>query len=375
METKDEPSDVELMKSFQNVRPDKPHKCTWNLRTTEASPHNHQQLTKRPKILPNILYAVGDTPMVKLNKIPRQEGIECEMVVKCEFLNPAGSVKDRIGVRMIEEAEQSGRLKPGMTIIEPSSGNTGIGLAMAAAIKGYPCIVVMPMKMSNEKIRVLEALGTQVIRTPTEAAFDSRNSLIMMAHKLNQQIPDSIVLDQYRNPCNPLAHYDHTATEILEQTDGNIDMLIIGVGTGGTITGIARKVKEQCPKCVIIGVDPYGSILAEPSELNKTDISIYEVEGIGYDFVPTVLDRSVVDQWFKVNDRESFLMARRLISEEGLLCGGSSGAAVYAACKLARDLKADQRCVVVLPDGIRNYLTKFVNDQWMVDKGFLEKNQ
>ncbi|XKL64664.1 hypothetical protein PGB90_004750 [Kerria lacca] len=366
-------TEEELMLSFQNVRPDKPSKCTWKLRSTEKSPHNHEKSIKRSKILPNMLHAIGNTPMVRLNKIPQKEGIKCEIVAKCEFMNPGGSVKDRIAYRMIEDAEKSGFLKTGMTIIEPSSGNTGIGLAVAAAIKGYHCIIVMPLKMSDEKVNILKALGAEVIRTPTEAAFDSPSSLLFVAHKLNKTIPNSIVLDQYRNPGNPLAHYDTTGAEIIEQTDGKIDMLILGIGTGGTMTGIARKIKEHNPNCIVVGVDPYGSILAQPSELNETDISVYQVEGIGYDFIPTVLDRKIVDKWYKIGDKESFLMARRLIKEEALFCGGSSGGAVHAACKLAKNLSENQRCVVVLPDGVRNYMTKFINDRWMLEKNFLTK--
>uniref|UniRef100_UPI00398F3928 cystathionine beta-synthase-like n=1 Tax=Pristiophorus japonicus TaxID=55135 RepID=UPI00398F3928 len=308
--------------------------------------------------------------MVRLNKIPRAHGLQCELLAKCEYFNAGGSVKDRIALRMVEDAEKSGKLKPGDTIIEPTSGNTGIGLALTAAVKGYRCIIVLPEKMSNEKVDVLRALGAEIVRTPTSASFDSPESHVGVAWRLKNEIPNSCILDQYRNASNPLVHYDQTAEEILRQCDGKVDMLIAGAGTGGTISGIARKLKEKCPHCQIIGVDPEGSILAEPEHLNQSDTSGYEVEGIGYDFIPTVLDRTVVDKWYKSNDESSFRIARQLIREEGLLCGGSSGSVVSIALKAARDLKEGQRCVVILPDSIRNYMTKFLSDEWMTQKGF-----
>lgn len=292
--------------------------------------------------------------------------------VKCEFLNPGGSVKDRIGVRMVLEAERKGLLKPGCTIIEPTSGNTGIGLAMAAAARGYRCLIVMPEKMSNEKVDTLKALGAEVIRTPTEAAFDSPEGLIAVSQRLQRSIPDSVILDQYRNAGNPLAHYDGTGAEIVEQLGGQVDMVVIGTGTGGTMTGIGRRIKESCPTCQVIAADPEGSILAEPEELNRTEVSFYEVEGVGYDFLPTVLDRSVVDRWYKFNDRVALPLARRLIRDEGLLCGGSSGGNLYVGLEAAKTLKEGQNCVVILPDNIRNYLTKFVSDNWMEARYFKE---
>uniref|UniRef100_A0A8C7KHL9 Cystathionine beta-synthase n=1 Tax=Oncorhynchus kisutch TaxID=8019 RepID=A0A8C7KHL9_ONCKI len=345
------------------IRPDLPSRCTWRLGGNHAdSPHTHPQQTKAPKILTNILRRIGDTPLVRMNKIPKTFGLKCEVLAKCEYFNAGGSVKDRISLRMVEDAERAGHLKPGDTIIEPTSGNTGIGLALAAAVKGYRCIIVMPEKMSMEKVDVLRALGAEIVRTPTSARFDSPESHVGVAWRLKNEIPNSHILDQYRNPSNPLAHYDTTAEEILEQCDGKVDMLVAGAGTGGTITGVARKLKERCPNIQIIGVDPEGSILAEPEELNKTDKTQYEVEGIGYDFIPTVLDRSVVDSWYKSNDEESFNMSRMLVRDEGLLCGGSSGTAMAAAVRVAKDLKEGQRCVVILPDSIRNYIES--NDLW-----------
>ncbi|XP_059478512.1 cystathionine beta-synthase [Neocloeon triangulifer] len=356
---------------FDFIRPDQPSRCTWTRDADPStSPHTKRTVLDRDQVLPNILHAIGKTPLVKLNHIPKSFGIKCEMYAKCEFMNPGGSVKDRIGFRMVEDAEEKGLLKPGSTLIEPTSGNTGIGLAMAAAVKGYRCIIVMPEKMSNEKVDTLRCLGAEIIRTPTAAAFDSPEGLIAVAQKLSKTIPNSIVLDQYRNSGNPLAHYDTTIAEILSQTKNNVDMIVASAGTGGTISGIGRKLKESCPKCVLVGVDPMGSILAEPETLNKSDVTFYEVEGIGYDFIPTVLDRSVVDTWEKTVDKESLIMARRLIREEGLLSGGSSGAVMAAALKAAKDLKEGQHCVVLLPDGIRNYMTKMVSDSWMIARDF-----
>jgi cystathionine beta-synthase len=232
-------------------------------------------------------------------------------------------------------------------------------------------MVVMPMKMSREKVDALRLLGAKIVRTPTSAAFDDLEGLIRVAHKLHLEDPENtIILDQYRNKYNPLAHYDTTAQEILEQTNFNVDAVVVGTGTGGTITGIGRRMKQVLgDKCRIIAADPYGSVLSLPESLNETDIQVYDVEGIGYDFVPTVLDRLVVDEWIKTLDTHSFPMARRLAREEGLLCGGSSGSAMHVALQVAKTMKKGQRLVVILPDGIRNYMSKFVQDEWMNEKG------
>ncbi len=316
-------------------------------------------------IYDSILDAVGRTPLVRLSRIARDLGRE--LLGKCEFMNPGGSVKDRIGVRMLLEAEKSGRIKPGDTLIEPTSGNTGIGLALAAAIRGYRMIITMPEKMSREKQVVLEALGAEIIRTPTEAPWDSPESHIGVAKRLREVLPNAHILDQYSNPDNPKAHEEGTAREILEQTGGQLDAVVIAAGTGGTITGVARVFKREVPGVKIIGVDPEGSILAGPGEIKP-----YKVEGIGYDFIPDVLDRSLVDEWVKTNDRDSFRTARRLIRLEGLLVGGSSGAAVWAALQVAGGFREGARIVVVLPDSVRNYLSKFLDDRWMRENGFAE---
>jgi cystathionine beta-synthase len=321
--------------------------------------------TGQEAILDSVCDAVGGTPMVRLSRIGRD--LPCELVGKLEFVNPGGSVKDRIGVRMLLDAERAGRIKPGDTLIEPTSGNTGIGLAMAATVRGYRVIITMPEKMSREKQVVLEALGAEIIRTPTEAAWDSPESHIGVAKQLCELIPNSHILDQYGNPSNPEAHDDGTGREIWEQCGGKLDAVVMTAGTGGTITGVARYLRRVAPSVRIIGVDPEGSILAGPGPIKS-----YKVEGIGYDFIPEVLDRSLVHEWLKSNDRDSFRVARQLIRQEGLLVGGSSGAAVWAAQKVCRRMKPGQRVVVILPDAVRNYMTKFVDDAWMRQHGFLQ---
>ncbi len=319
------------------------------------------------QICDSILDTCGETPMVRLSRIGRD--LPCELLGKCEFFNPGGSVKDRIGIRMLFDAEKAGRIKSGDTLIEPTSGNTGIGLALAAALRGYRMVITMPEKMSREKQVILEALGAEIIRTPTEAAWDAPESHIGVAKRLEKVIPNSHILDQYGNESNPLAHEEGTGREIIDQCDGRIDAVVMTAGTGGTITGVARVIKRELPDCQIIGVDPEGSLLAGPSA-----ISGYKVEGIGYDFIPDVLDRSLIDRWIKSNDRDSFRVARQLIRQEGLLCGGSSGSAVWAAMQVCQQMKPGQRVVTILPDSVRNYMTKFVDDGWMRQHGFLESD-
>jgi len=311
----------------------------------------------------HILDVIGQTPLVRLNRIGAH--LPARLYAKCEFLNPGGSVKDRIGYQMVKDAEATGRIKPGDTLIEPTSGNTGIGIALAGAVRGYRVIITMPEKMSREKQVVLEALGAEIIRTPTEAAWDAPESHIGVAKKLCAELPNAHILDQYGNPSNPEVHYADTGQEILDDLGGKVDMVVMGAGTGGTITGVARKLKEANPDCIIVGADPVGSILA-----GGTDVGTYKVEGIGYDFIPDVLDRDLVDVWVKTSDGPSFTLARRLIKEEGLLCGGSSGSALFAALQEAPKLPEGSTCVVVLADGVRNYMTKFVDDKWMRDNRF-----
>lgn len=319
----------------------------------------------QPKILDHIMQAVGNTPLVRLRKVGRETG--CEILAKCEFMNPGGSIKDRIAKRMLDVAEASGRVKKGDTLIEATSGNTGIGLALAAAVGGYRMVITMPQKMSREKQVVLEALGAEIIRTPTEAAWDSPESHIGVAKQLQALLPDAHILDQYGNPENPRAHEETTAREIVEACDGRLDAFVATAGTGGTLTGVARHLKQHVPSCRIVGVDPVGSILAGPGP-----IAPYKVEGIGYDFIPDVLDRSLVDEWVKTEDRPSFHMARRLIRQEGLLCGGSCGSATWAAVEVARRLGPGKRIVVILADGVRNYMSKFLDERWMRENGFAD---
>jgi cystathionine beta-synthase len=319
------------------------------------------------RIYDSILEAIGNTPLVRLRAVGKETG--CEYLVKCEYLNAGGSVKDRIGRRMVEEAEKSGRIRPGDTLIEPTSGNTGIGMALAAAVRGYRMVITMPEKMSREKQVVLEALGAEIIRTPTEAAWDAPESHIGVAKQLRSILPNAHILDQYSNRDNPDAHYEGTAKEILEQTDGKLDMIVLTAGTGGTLSGIARRIKEEVPNCRVVGVDPVGSILAGPGAIGS-----YKVEGIGYDFIPDVLDTGLVDEWVKSEDRPSFLMARKLIRKEGLLVGGSSGSAVWAAVQMGKKYGPNKRIVTLLPDSVRNYMTKFLDDAWMRANGFADRS-
>ena len=319
-------------------------------------------------IYDNILQVVGRTPVVRLNRIGAD--LPAELYAKCEFLNPGGSIKDRIAVRMVEGLEEAGRITPGQTtLIEPTSGNTGTGLSMASAVKGYCQIITMPEKMSQEKQVVMEALGSQIIRTPTEAAHDAPESLLGVAKRLNEEIEDSVIPDQYGNPDNPDAHYHGTGPEIWEDFGDSLDMVVIGAGTGGTITGVARFLKEKNPNILIVGVDPEGSVLG-----GREEVKSYQVEGIGYDFFPDVLDLDLVDDWIYVNDKDSFHWARRLIRDEGLLVGGSSGTAVCAMLQAVEKHPEAKKVLVILPDSIRNYLTKFVNDGWMKQHGFLDED-
>merc|ERR1711937_814860 len=291
------------------------------------------------------------------------------MFGKCEFFSAGGSVKDRIALRMIEDGEREGRLKPGDTLIEATSGNTGVGLCMAGAILGYNVIITLPQKMSGEKVNMMKGLGALILRTPTEAAWNADDSHIILARRIKEAIGERAhVLDQYQNKGNVLAHYDTTAEEILEQTDGDFTHLVMTAGTGGTLTGISRKIKEKAPHVTVVGVDPVGSILAVPDSLNDHKrLEPYHVEGIGYDFIPTVLEQDCVDYWRKIDDPEAFQFARALVRHEGMLIGGSCGSAMGGAVNFIREMKLgkEAKVVVLLPDSSRNYMSKFMADDWM----------
>lgn len=315
-------------------------------------------------IYDNILQTIGNTPIVKLNHVGKE--LACSLYVKCEFMNPGGSVKDRIGFQMVEQAEKDGRIKPGDTLVEPTSGNTGIGIALAGAVKGYNVVITMPEKMSHEKQVILEALGATIYRTPTEAAHDDHDSHISLANRLQQELPNAHILDQYANPNNPGTHSENTAEEILDSLGDKLTMVVAGVGTGGTITGIASRIKQTHPHVKVVGVDPEGSILG-----GGLDVKPYQVEGIGYDFFPEVLNNDLIDQYIKSNDKDSFLMARRLIREEGLLVGGSCGAAMWGALQAAQHLSEKDHVLVILPDSVRNYMSTFVNDSWLKAQGYI----
>ncbi|MBX3070309.1 MAG: cystathionine beta-synthase [Thermomicrobiales bacterium] len=334
--------------------------------TAEMPPTPTVSSSGEPDIRANVIDAIGETPLVQLNGVTR--GIRTPVVAKLEMLNPGGSVKDRIGIRMVAEAEERGWLKPGGTIVEPTSGNTGVGLAMAAAVRGYSCVFVMPDKVAPEKVALLRAYGAEVVTTPTAVERDSPESYYSVADGLTREIPNAFQPNQYFNPMNPRTHYESTGPEIWRQTGGQITHFVAGVGTGGTISGIGRYLKEQNPEIKVVGVDPEGSIYTSPV------LHTYKVEGVGEDFWPGTFDRTLVDEWVQVIDRDALVTGRDVTREEGILIGGSGGMAVWAALQVAGRLDDPGALVVVLlPDSGRGYLSKMYNDDWMRENGFLSR--
>ena len=315
----------------------------------------------------SILDAIGRTPLVRLHKIGKD--LNARFYAKLEFTNPGGSIKDRIAVKMVEAAEREGKLKPGGTIVEATAGNTGVGLAMVAAVKGYRCVFVMPDKMSADKINQLKAFGAEVVITPTSVSPDSPEAYNNVADRLAREIPGAIRAGQFTNPLNPQAHYATTGPEIWHDTNGEVDVVVGGVGTGGTITGIGQYLKEKKPSCKIVVADPVGSII---SGIGEEGFKSWLVEGVGEDFIPATYNRQVVDETIRISDRESFTTGRRLAREEGIFAGGSSGMIVAAAMKYAERLQGSPLIVVLIPDTGRNYLTKMYNDQWMQEHDFFE---
>ena len=318
----------------------------------------------------NTLDTIGNTPLVRLNKVA--QGVVPNIYAKLEYMNPSGSVKDRMAKFMVEDAEKRGHLKPGGTIVENSSGNTGSALAMIAAIKGYRCIITMPDKMSNEKANLMRAFGAEVVVTPTDVPPDSPESYYSVARRIASETPDSWYPDQYNNPQNIEAHYRSTGPELWRQTDGTIDALVCGIGTGGTLSGAGRYLKEKKPEINIVAIDPKGSVFFDYFKTRElSQPHVYKVEGIGEDYLVKAVDFSIIDEMVQVNDRDSFLMGLRLCREEGLFGGGSSGSAVWAALEYGRTRSEPENIVVVLPDSGSRYLSKMYNESWMKECGFL----
>lgn len=326
------------------------------------------------RVFDDITGAIGDTPLVRLNRVTR--GVSPLMYAKLEMLNPGGSVKDRIAFSMLDGFEASGELQPGGTVVEATSGNTGMGLAIACALRGYEAVFVMPDKMSQEKIDMLRAFGARVVITPTAVAPDDPRSYYAVARRIVSETPSAVLANQYHNPANPQSHFETTGPEIWEQTGGRVTDIVCGMGTGGTITGIARYMREIGADVKIVGVDPIGSILHDAWERGGDpkglQAATYKVEGIGEDFIPGTLDLNLVDQVVQVDDAQSFRWTRRLVREEGIFCGGSSGAALAGALRYAQDLSDDRLIVVLFPDSGYRYLSKIFDDAWMREHGYLE---
>ena len=345
-----------------------------NITKPASNPISKTQTTSQEgrdgRVTENILNLIGNTPMLKLTKLTSD--LQCTILAKLEFFNLGGSIKDRIGISMIEAAEKQGLLKLGYTIVEPTSGNTGIGLAVAAIAKGYKMVFTLPDKMSKEKIDLLKAFGAKVIITPTAVPPDHPANYVRVAERIVKETPNSFMPNQYFNPSNPEAHYRNTGPEIWQQTEGKVDVLVATMGTGGTISGVGRYLKEKNPNIRVVGVDPEGSMYHHEFYGTKGNIHPYKVEGIGEDFMPSTLNLKIVDEIITVTDKEAFLTARELARKEGVFAGGSAGAAVFAALKVAGKLKRNQVIVVILPDTGRNYLNKIYSDEWMTENGFLE---
>ncbi len=334
-------------------------------------------LSASRNVYPDITGTIGKTPLVRLNQVTR--GLECEVYAKLEMFNPGGSVKDRIAFYMLEEYEEQGLLKPGGTVVESTSGNTGVGLAIACAMKGYSALFVMPDKMSHEKVQVLRAFGARVVITPTAVAPEDPRSYYSVAKRIVEETPNAILANQYHNPSNPEAHYLTTAPELWEQTEGRVTDIVIGMGTGGTITGVARYMQENGHEVKIVGVDPIGSLLFDAWKQGGSTEGLtaetYKVEGIGEDFIPSTLDLSIIDDVIQVGDAESFHWTRRLVREEGIFCGGSSGSALAGAIKYCQHLPNDRLVVVVFPDSGSRYLSKIFNDAWLREHGLFVSDQ
>lgn len=323
------------------------------------------------KAYDNVLQTIGNTPLVRLGRVVEPGG--ATVYAKVEYMNPGGSVKDRMALHILRKAEEAGVLKPGGTIVENTSGNTGFGVAMVAAVRGYRCIFTMPDKMSTEKVNALKAMGAEVVVTPTNVPADSPQSYYETAKRLAREIPGAFYLNQYHNPENIEAHYQSTGPELWEQTGGELDVLVGGLGTGGTLSGTGRYLKEQKPGVKVVGVDPIGSVYFDYFKTGKLpEPHVYKVEGIGEDMLCKALDFNVLDDVRQVDDKQSFVMARRLAREEGLFCGGSSGSAVHVAAQLAKEFGPGKNIVVILPDSGSRYISKFHSDEWMKDNGFLE---